>query len=64
MIIKEDWCQTAIKEHGIKEITAENFGERERIGYGSSGLVYKTKCESLEGIFVAIKEINVKWICN
>ena len=57
MIIKEDWYQTAIKKYGIKEIN-ENFGERERIGYGSSGLVYKTKCESLEGTFVAIKEIN------
>ncbi|GBB99330.1 hypothetical protein RclHR1_03490012 [Rhizophagus clarus] len=56
--LNEDWYQTAIKTHGIKEIT-ENFGKKDRIGQGSSCYVYKTKCESLGGILVAIKEVNI-----
>ncbi|GBB99328.1 hypothetical protein RclHR1_03490010 [Rhizophagus clarus] len=58
MNLNEDWYQTAIKTHGIKEIT-ENFGKKDRIGQGSSCLVYKTKCEPLGGISVAIKEVNI-----
>ncbi|CAB5360957.1 unnamed protein product [Rhizophagus irregularis] len=54
----EDWYQTFIKIYGIKEIT-ENFGKKERIGSGGTSLVYKTKCESLKGIVVAIKEVNI-----
>jgi len=55
--LNQDLYQNAIKD-GIKEIP-ESFGKKERIGYGASGLVYKTKCEFLKGIVVAIKEINI-----
>ena len=54
----EDWYQTAIDKYEIEEIT-ENFDNKERIGQGSSCLVYKTKCKSLKGISVAIKEVNI-----
>ena len=56
MNLNEDWYQIAIKKFGFKEIT-ENFGKKDRIGFGSSGFVYKTKCGSL-GI-VAIKEVTI-----
>jgi hypothetical protein len=56
--LNEDWYQTAIVEHNINEIT-EHFSNKELIGKGSFSLVYKTKCESLEGILVAIKEVNI-----
>jgi hypothetical protein len=56
--LNEDWYQTAIKDYEIKEIT-ENFVNKERIGKGSSCLVYKTKCKSLGGILVALKEANI-----
>ncbi|CAB5360960.1 unnamed protein product [Rhizophagus irregularis] len=56
--LNEDFYQTAINYYGIKEIL-ENFGnEKERIGQGSC-IVYKTKCESLGGILIAIKEVNI-----
>jgi hypothetical protein len=54
----ENWYQNSIKDYGIKEIT-EKFVNKERIGQGSSCLVYKTKCEFLGGILVAIKEVNI-----
>ncbi|RIA90865.1 kinase-like domain-containing protein, partial [Glomus cerebriforme] len=57
-LVNEDWYQTAIKDYGINEIIGK-FGKKDRIGYGASGLVYKTKCKSLNGIFVAIKEVNI-----
>ena len=53
MNLSEDWYQTTVKKFGIKEIT-ENFNKKDRIGLGSSGFVYKTKCDSI-GI-LAIKE--------
>jgi hypothetical protein len=56
MNLTEDWYQTAVKKFGIKEIT-ENFGKKDRIGYGSSGFVYKTKYDSI-GI-LAIKEVTI-----
>ncbi|CAB4470093.1 unnamed protein product [Rhizophagus irregularis] len=54
----EDWYQSAIFEYKINEIT-EHFVNKDLIGKGSFSLVYKTKCESLEGIVVAIKEVNI-----
>jgi len=55
MNLNEDWYQTAVKKFRIKEIT-EKFGKKDRIGYGSSGFVYKIKCDS--GI-LAIKEATI-----
>ena len=40
-----------------QKLIHENFGKKKRIGYGGSGLVFKTTCES-RGI-VAIKEVNM-----
>ena len=57
MNLNEDWCQTVVKKFGIKEIT-ENFDKKDRIGYGSSVFVYKTKCDSM-GILLAIKEATI-----
>ncbi|RIA90861.1 kinase-like domain-containing protein [Glomus cerebriforme] len=54
----EDWYQNAIKKHKINEIT-EKFNNKVRIGQGSSCLVYKTNCESVEKNLVAIKEVNL-----
>ena len=56
MNLNDDWYQTAVEKFGIKEIT-ENFDKKDRIGHGSSGFVYKTKCDSM-GI-LAIKETAI-----
>ncbi|CAB4420976.1 unnamed protein product [Rhizophagus irregularis] len=57
-MINENWYQTAIKDYGIKEILyGELSEEKEKIGFGGFGKIYKAKCNSLGT--VAIKEINI-----
>ena len=54
--LNKDWHQI-IKNFEINEIPYKDFDGKMRIGYGGSGLVFKTTCKS-RGI-VAIKEINI-----
>ncbi|CAB5138137.1 unnamed protein product [Rhizophagus irregularis] len=57
-MINENWYQTAIEDYGIKEILYEELSEeKEKIGSGGFGKIYKTKCNSLGT--VAIKEITI-----
>ncbi|CAB4399439.1 unnamed protein product [Rhizophagus irregularis] len=57
-MINENWYQTAIKDYGIKEILYEELSEeKEKIGSGGFGKIYRTKCNSLGT--VAIKEITI-----